>query len=616
MVNGKSSKLFKTSTICLMTWLAMGYITTSQAAVVVDIKQGELPWVKANSNGSVTVNINSASSAGVSHNKFTQFDVTKQGVILNNSSANSTSQLAGQVTGNNKLTGGSANLIINEVTSGIASRLNGQIEVAGKKADVIVANPSGVTCSGCGFINTGRGTLTTGTPTVANGNLTGINVQKGKIIINGQGMNDSADYTTLLATALKVDAKINAKEIQVMSGVNSNIVTSGNNLVNIGYTGNSSVVGIDVSALGGMYANKITLMATNNGDGVVNKGLISSNTNLDINMNGNIVNASGTLESRNGTVILSANRINNMSGNIYSNKDVDIVAGDSIYNDKGRIDAGKLVAINGTTVRNNGGYITGDEVSIVAGTLVNTNSQTFANNPKALNEGGIHAKNDVSVNTNGLLNNSAGWINSDAGTVSLVSNTDMVLNYARINAKKDIYVSSNTLDYPATSKPDPIDAHLTAGNDINFNVGNLGKFDGTTVLDAGHDINFTSLDGNNTGTFLNYATLSAANNINYDHGTIDNYGVFDAGNEINIKTNKIVNHKVISGYSNVKIDSSQSIYNDYNGMISSMKKLTLSSPSIINRGTMIGKQGIDVYSKSFTNSGYTSGNLNQYDLRK
>ena len=202
MINGKSSNLFKASTICMMTWLAMGYITTAQAAVVVDIKQAERPWVKANTNGSVTVNINSASSAGVSHNKYTQFDVTKQGLVLNNSKAAINSQLAGQIAGNTNLSAGEAKLIINEVTSNIASQLNGQIEVAGKKADVIVANPSGITCSGCGFINTGRGTLTTGTPTIGNdGSLTGINVQKGKIIINGQGMTDTADYTRLLAAA-------------------------------------------------------------------------------------------------------------------------------------------------------------------------------------------------------------------------------------------------------------------------------------------------------------------------------------------------------------------------------------------------------------------------------
>lgn len=619
MSNGKSSKIFKTSAICMMTWLAMGYITTVQAAVVVDIKQAERPWVKANANGSVTVNINSASPSGVSHNKYTQFDVTKQGVILNNSKTAVNSQLAGQIAGNNKLGAAEANLIINEVTSNIASQLNGQIEVAGKKADVIIANPSGITCSGCGFINTGRGTLTTGTPTIGNdGSLTGINVEKGKIIINGQGMTDTADYTTLLATALQVNAKVNAKEIQVMSGINSNIVTSGKELVNTGYTKYATPVGIDVSALGGMYADKITLIASPSiNENVRNQGIISAKSDLNISMDGILNNVGGTLQSETGNMSLSSKHLYNNSGKIFSGNNIDIITNEHLVNIKGLINADKMVAINGTNVNNDRGFISGNEVSIVAGALTNTNSKSFSDNPKATSEGGIHAEKDVSVNTNGLLNNSAGWIYSDSGNVSLVSNTDMVLNYSRIYASKDILVSSNTLDYPARSKPDPIDAHLVAGNDINFVVGNLGKFDGSTVLDAGHDINISSLDGLNTGAFLNYGTLSALNNINYDHGLINNYGVLDAGNEISIKTSQLFNRNVINGYGNVKIDASQSVFNDYNGIISSMTKLTLNGPTINNnRGRLIGKKGIDVYTNSFTNTGYTSGSINQYPLAR
>lgn len=617
MSNGKSSKKIKTTTVCLMTWLAMGYIASAQAAVVVDITQAEKPWVKANSNGSVTVNINSASPSGISHNKFTQFDVTKQGVVLNNNTVNSTTQLAGQVAGNSKLSGGKASLIINEVTSRNPSLLNGQIEVAGQKADVIVANPSGVTCSGCGFINTGRGTLTTGTPNVSNGKLTGINVQKGRIVITGLGMKDASDYTTLLANVINVNGKINANEIQVMTGVNSNIVTSGKNLVNIGYTGNTtSELGLDVAALGGMYANKITLIATNNADMFNNKGIISSNTDLEISSQGYIMNNSGTLESKKGKMSLNGNSIGNSNGKIFSGDSIDIVTGDSLYNKKGRIDSQKLVAVNATRVDNEGGYITGDEVSIVSGSLVNTNSKIYSDNPKSQLEGGIHAAKDVSINTNGLLNNSAGWVNTDTGSISLVSNSDLVLNYARINAKKDILVSSNTLDFPATSKPDPIDAHLKAGNDINFNVGNLGKFDSTTVLNADHDINFNSLDGLNTGTFLNYATLIASNNITYNHGDVVNYGKIIAGNEINIKTEKLLNHNTISGYGDVKISATNSIFNDYNGDIISFKKLTLNGPTINNyRGKLTGQKGIDIYARSFSNSGSAFGELNKYDFK-
>lgn len=48
------------------------------------------------------------------------------------------------------------------------------IEVAGDKAQVIVANASGITCNNCGFINTDRVTLTTGKPIVAGGEVLAI----------------------------------------------------------------------------------------------------------------------------------------------------------------------------------------------------------------------------------------------------------------------------------------------------------------------------------------------------------------------------------------------------------------------------------------------------------
>lgn len=605
----KKTNLFKIAPVCLMTWAVMGYIMPVQAAVIVDRNQGELPGIRANTNGSITVNINSASPAGVSHNKYTQFDVTKQGVILNNSSANSTTQLAGSVAGNSKLSGGQASLIINEVTSNRVSRLNGQIEVAGKKADVIIANPGGVVCDGCGFINTGRSMLTSGTPNMKNGELTGINVQNGLVTITGQGMNDSSDYTSLLAAAVKIEGTLKAEhELQIMSGINSNVTISNNQLVGNGHAQLNPSVGIDVKNLGGMYANKITLVTTDRNSDIRNAGIISATTDLNINSQGAIYNTRSIMAD--GNITASAKSISNQAGKITSEKDMDLYSEIGVDNSGSKLEAAGGLSINSTLVNNDGGFITADNVSIVSDRLNNTNSQKYVDNPKAsISEGGIHGVNGVAINTNGLLNNSYGWVTSDNDTVSLVSNSDLVLNYSRINAKKDIYVSSKTLDFPYVQKPDPIDAHLTAGNDINFNVGNLGKFDGTTVLDAGHDINFTSLDGANTGTFLNYAKLSAANNINYNHGNFENYGVLDAGNSINITTTSLSNQNMITSFGDVNINSDKAVYNGRNALVSSMKKLQITSPIVDNRGALMGKQGVVINTDRFTNLGYTSGSL-------
>ncbi|MDO2023758.1 filamentous hemagglutinin N-terminal domain-containing protein, partial [Escherichia coli] len=87
------------------------------------------------------------------------------------------------------------------------SQLNGFVEVAGKKAQVVIANPAGISCDGCGFINANRATLTTGQPQMKNGSLTGFSVERGEIQVTGKGMDASrTDYTDIIARSVKINA--------------------------------------------------------------------------------------------------------------------------------------------------------------------------------------------------------------------------------------------------------------------------------------------------------------------------------------------------------------------------------------------------------------------------
>ncbi|MBR8652876.1 filamentous hemagglutinin N-terminal domain-containing protein, partial [Achromobacter sp. Marseille-Q0513] len=124
---------------------------------------GQRPIV-GTSNGVPVVNIAPPSAGGVSNNKFTQFNVGPSGVVLNNSGGASQTQLAGQVAGNPMLGNQRATTILNQVTAPNPSQLMGTMEVAGNRANIIVANPAGITCNGCGFLNADRATLTTGKP--------------------------------------------------------------------------------------------------------------------------------------------------------------------------------------------------------------------------------------------------------------------------------------------------------------------------------------------------------------------------------------------------------------------------------------------------------------------
>ncbi|MGU7785396.1 two-partner secretion domain-containing protein, partial [Burkholderia sp. PU8-34] len=142
-------------------------------------------------NGLPQVNIARPSGAGVSVNTYNQFDVQKNGAILNNSPTLVNTQQAGTINGNPTFGAGqSARIIVNQVNSTAASQIRGYVEVAGNRAEVVLANPAGIVVDGGGFINTSRATLTTGQPYYgADGSLAGYNVNRGLITIQGAGLN-------------------------------------------------------------------------------------------------------------------------------------------------------------------------------------------------------------------------------------------------------------------------------------------------------------------------------------------------------------------------------------------------------------------------------------------
>ncbi|WP_234195269.1 two-partner secretion domain-containing protein [Pseudacidovorax sp. NFM-22] len=91
-------------------------------------------------NGVPLVNITTPSAGGVSVNHYSQFDVGAPGAILNNSRTPVQSQLGGYIQGNPWLATGPARVIVNQVASSNPSYLNGYVEVAGQRAEVIIAN--------------------------------------------------------------------------------------------------------------------------------------------------------------------------------------------------------------------------------------------------------------------------------------------------------------------------------------------------------------------------------------------------------------------------------------------------------------------------------------------
>jgi filamentous hemagglutinin len=250
------------------------------------------PTLLAAPNGVPLVNIQTPSAAGVSRNTYSQFDVNAKGVILNNSRTNAQTQLGGWVQGNPWLAGGGARVILNEVNSANPSQLRGYVEVAGQRAEVIIANPAGIQVNGGGFINASRATLTTGTPQFnAQGGLDSFLVRGGTVNIEGTGLDASkTDYAAILARAVQLNAGVWANELEVVAGANQ-VAVDGSVQAPVTPTGNTPAFALDVAALGGMYAGKITLVGTEAGLGVRNAG------HLGAGVGGLVVTAAGRLEN-------------------------------------------------------------------------------------------------------------------------------------------------------------------------------------------------------------------------------------------------------------------------------------------------------------------------------
>jgi filamentous hemagglutinin len=355
------SRLATLRPLSFATLLALGTVLAvnpAQAKIVADANApgNQQPQISQTANGTPQINIQTPSAGGVSRNQYSQFDVDQKGVILNNSRNNTNTQLGGYIAGNNNLAGGEARIILNEVNSRNPSQLNGFIEVAGKKAQVVIANASGITCDGCGFINADRATLTTGKAIIENGHLKGYNVQQGKIKVTGKGMDTSRqDYTDLIARSVEVNAGMWGNDVRVVTGRNEVSADLAAVKAFADSNENKPQLAIDVSELGGMYAGKIHLIGTEKGVGVYNAGKLGAQAgSVVISADGRIENR-GKINAANDIKLATTEHITN-SGTIYAGRNADLQA--KKVTNKGTLATKENLSIKAKQVETTAGSLT------------------------------------------------------------------------------------------------------------------------------------------------------------------------------------------------------------------------------------------------------------------
>ena len=479
-------------------------------------------------NGVQTIDINTANKAGVSHNKYTNYNVSKSGLILNNNSPLTQagalqSQLGGQIVPNQNLSN-EASLIINEVVSSNKSTLAGYTEVVGGTADVVVANPYGITCKGCGFINTDRVTLTTGSTIMdASGSLSGFNISQGTLTVIGNGLDASnQSILDLVAGNITINGQINGQDIKVVAGHNTYNYDQRGVTAHEEPLDNTVSYAIDSTVLGGMYGNRIELIATDAGVGVRMKGDVAASAS-DF-----VLSASGKVELVNNHISATQDvKISSNANGESSQGGISISGTDADNN--ATIDADNdivLTGINSAGIALNNGQLTaGNNLTVAAeelndtATIDSSNASRYGENDTTITTSGdTHitgsqwgAGNNLTLEAKALsLTNavlySGGDTSASGQDLSLIATGgDIDVDGSEVTAKDELIASANagSVHIDSNGQVQAVDNITVTAQDEVTNAGNIIGGADTTITASD-----TRADLSNSGTLQTTGTLT------------------------------------------------------------------------------------------------------------
>ncbi|QGY57748.1 filamentous hemagglutinin N-terminal domain-containing protein [Pantoea agglomerans] len=619
--------------------------------------------VDAAGNGVPVINIATPNAAGLSHNQYQNYNVGQEGLILNNATGRLTqTQLGGLVQNNPNLKAGQeARAIINEVVGANRSQLQGYTEVAGKAANVMVANPYGITCNGCGFINTPNVTLTTGKPQLdAQGNLQSLEVTKGAISIEGKGLDGSqADAVSIIARATEINAGIHAKDLNVTLGANR--VGADGSVTPIAGEGAAPSVAVDTGALGGMYANRIHLVSSENGVGVNLGNLNARQGDMVLDAQGRLsINnslTSGTLTAKGssialqgehkagGNVALTAQQDIALNGaSLGSDASLDLNSQGNITLKGSSVKAGQNVRLSGAnlSVDNSSSGSAVDALQLSATSQLDNAGQLAAAKTldiqaaQIANSGSLASNGDVQVRTNTLQQNgkllaqgkntlavsgqltnrdeiSGSSLNIQSGTLDnsgkLISMGDATITANRLNQDGIFSAQGNALFSVA-------DTFSNSGNLVSqrlqIDVPTLNN-SGEMVSHGDAVINSDTLQQNGSitargdaqltarGRLENQGAISSQNALILNSAQLRNMGSLTAPN-LTLTAGQISNGGLLQGSNQLSLNSGQ-LDNLAAGTISSDNDFALDLPQLNNSGLITSGKTLVVSGDQLNNSG-------------
>ena len=422
-------KLKKISRYLILTWATFA-VPAYAAGILAD--GATATAVSSGVGGRQTVNIAPA-VGGVSNNTYSSFNVSKAGADLNNVGIN-------------------ARTIVNRVTSTNPSLIQGNINVLGPRANVILANPNGVTIDGGSFTNTGHVVLSTGqvsfsdltlAPGVMQRNVV-LTTDRGTITIGPGGLSGTLVNLDLIAKQLSINGPVTNDFTSSTSGIraiagdskttyDTSFSPSDNGhdwLIGTSSPGTkSNAVAVDITAAGGLTAGRVQLIVTDQGAGVRSLGKIYANAgDVVVAANGDITIADGSLKAERDIVLTTPGAVSLTGAQVTAANNATIQAGNIALSDdtigQTTLTAGNTVSLTSSgAITNTGSLIqagtTASDGTTTGGDVILTAAGDITNSSSANNLGIIFAANGQTMLTAGgnIINDNARILSN--GAVSL-----------------------------------------------------------------------------------------------------------------------------------------------------------------------------------------------------
>ncbi|MGC6341480.1 YopT-type cysteine protease domain-containing protein [Bisgaard Taxon 45] len=581
-----------------------------------DAKGDQQTKIKHTENHVIIVDIAQPNQKGISDNRFKHFNIPN-GAVFNNSAKEKRSQLVGYLPGNQNLTeGAEAKAILNQVTGPEASKIEGALEILGKKADLVIANQNGIVLNGVKTINANRFVATTSS-TIDPEQLE-LNVTQGTVTIGVDGFaTDDLPYLDIIAKKIEQKQAITKErtgnsetDITLVAG-NSKYDLKTHQVTEKHTAEAQGEIAISGASTGAMYGKNIKLIVTDKGAGVKHDGIILSEADIQI-------------ETHEGDVELGNTKNNENYAKVHAEGNFTVKGGKHVIIGK-EVKANKAVDIQAqeTTLRQNAKLTAKTSAKITANKHVNLedNAKLIAHElstttNKLTNKGSIYGKN-VKLDADNLVNGKEIYASSELDIrtkgreLSIEEGVNQPLSFLEgASLLAPGFVNTGLIhsngNAALTFKDNT--SFVTEGNHFITAKDNLVITAKNVQIDKAKNIQLNAnITINTQSGFVNYGTLASAQNltINTEQGNIYNMGgILGAGKGLNLTAKRAEKQ---GGY----------LVNQGKSLLHSEGTMHLTADrTVYNLGNIFAKGDATINANAFTNDVTLSGHLEYQDLKK